>query len=109
MYLCGRIGTDPILFYVSMLQLSMHNLDSFLEHVEDDLHTTSTTTTASGKAKKANNSKNKADVAVVSSQESESTPAVAVPRTKEGKLHGGVNFILADIDTANSLVNQKLC
>jgi uncharacterized membrane protein len=83
----------------------MHNLDSFLQHVEDDLAAPETVVAApapaaaKGKGKKAATK----EVAVVSSQESEEVPAQV---KKADKLHGGVNFVLGDIDTASSLVSK---
>lgn len=88
----------------------MHNLDSFLQHVEDDLAapqtptpvaTAPTTAAAKGKGKKGAAAK---EVAVVSSQESEEVPASLLQSAN--KLNGGVNFVLGDIDTANSLVSH---
>ena len=107
---------------ITYTQLSMHNLDRFLDHVEDDLNTPASSSSdvpapvAATKPKKAGKgSKAKAAAAVevaeaevvpvVSSQESEEPPAL-IKKAADAKLNGGVNFILADIDIAHSLVSE---
>ena len=102
---------------ITYTQLSMHNLDRFLDHVEDDLNTPASSSSdvpapvAATKPKKAGKgSKAKAAAAVevvpvVSSQESEEPPAL-IKKAADAKLNGGVNFILADIDIAHSLVGE---
>lgn len=90
----------------------MHNLDSFLKHVTDDIavnNSTKTTETAPKATKKGSKSKVKTEPVAASGQDSpEEVESVISANTNKpataGKLKGGVNFILADIDTANSLV-----
>lgn len=106
---------------ITYTQLSMHNLDRFLDHVEDDLNTPASSSsdvpapvaaTKPKKAGKGNKTKaattveaTEAVVPVVSSQESEEPPAL-IKKAADAKLNGGVNFILADIDIAHSLVGE---
>lgn len=83
--------------------LSMHNLEHFLKHVEDDIATdgdsvASLPVPTSSAAAKGKKNKTKAVVEV------EAEPVVeAKSSKKEGTLNGGVNFVLNDIDNAHSL------
>lgn len=92
----------------------MHNLDNFLKHVTDDIVVSNPTEsqpaeTAPKATKKGPKSKVKTEPAVISSQDStEAAPAPTAKSASAGKVNGGVNFILADIDTANSLVRLIL-
>jgi hypothetical protein len=91
----------------------MHNLDSFLKHVTDDIAVGSNSNaaadvrpTAPAQASKKGSRTKTESVNVVSSQDSQGSAA----RGKQdiaatAKVNGGVNFICADIDTANSLVS----
>ena len=82
----------------------MHNLDSFLQHVEDDLAVSETAAPVAAPAGRKGKKAAAKEVPVVSSQESEEVPAALVKKGSDNKLLGGVNFVLGDIDTASSLV-----
>jgi hypothetical protein len=91
----------------------MHNLDSFLKHVTDDIAVGSNSNaaadvrpTAPAQASKKGSRTKTESVNVVSSQDSQGSAAQGNKDTvATAKVNGGVNFICADIDTANSLVS----
>jgi hypothetical protein len=90
----------------------MHNLDSFLKHVTDDIAVGSNsnaavevTTVALAQASKKGSRTKTGSVNVVSSQDSQGAPQGKKDTVATAKVNGGVNFICADIDIANSLVS----